>query len=96
MPQRAFKDGVLWAFAQENTPLRADVAKQYLAEQLQCAEEEVSLTKMSGKYGQCLREGVIVQDIGTLPVQENVTRHRACFENTPASVAPGTSCSINR
>jgi hypothetical protein len=57
--------------------LRADVAKQYLAEQLECAEEEVSLTKMSAKYRQR------VQDNGSLPVQETVIRHRACFEKHP-------------
>ena len=32
VPQRAFQDDVLWALAQGSTPLRADVAKQYLAE----------------------------------------------------------------
>jgi hypothetical protein len=37
--QRAFKDDVLWGLEHENTPLRVDVAKQYLAEQLQCVEE---------------------------------------------------------
>jgi hypothetical protein len=34
VPQRAFTDGVFRVLALENTPLRADVAKQYLAEQL--------------------------------------------------------------
>ena len=81
--QRGFKDDVLWGLAQENTPLRADVAKQYLAEQLECAEEEVSLTKMSAKYRQRMRDGVVVQDNGSLPVQETVIRHRACFEKHP-------------
>ena len=91
VPQRGFKDGVLWGLAQENTPLRADVAKPYLADQLQSGEEDVSLTKMSGKYRQCVRDGVIVQDTGTLPVQENVIRHRACFEKHP-----GICCTRDR
>jgi hypothetical protein len=45
VPQRAFQDDALWGLAHENTPLRVDVAKQYLAEQLQCVEEYVSQTK---------------------------------------------------
>ena len=39
VPQRAFQDDALWGLAHENTPLRVDVAKQHLAEQLQCVEE---------------------------------------------------------